>query len=58
MSVLDWLILAAVAALIVLAIRVWHKSGSCSCSSGSCCGNCSACGMDCKKKKDKKECGR
>ncbi len=50
MSLLDWIILAAVAALIVIAIRVWHKSGSCSCSSGSCCGNCSACSMKCKKK--------
>ena len=53
MSVLDWLILAAVAALIVLAIRVWHKSGNCSCSSGSCCGNCSACGKKCKKEREK-----
>ncbi len=53
MSVLDWLILAAVAALIVLAIRVWHKSGSRGCSSGSCCGNCSACGKKCKNEREK-----
>ena len=53
MSVLDWLILAAVAALIVIAIRVWKKSGSCSCSSGSCYGNCSACSMNCGKKEKK-----
>ncbi len=53
MSILDWLIIAAVAALIVIAIRVWAKSGSCSCSSGSCCGNCSACGRNCPNKTGK-----
>ena len=51
MSILDWLILAAVAALIVIAVRVWRRSGSCSCSSGgSCCGSCSACSMNFSKK--------
>ncbi len=53
MSVLDWLILAAVAALIVIAVRAWKKSGSCSCSSGSCTGNCSACGRNCRKEDNK-----
>ncbi|MCR4606702.1 MAG: hypothetical protein K5771_03140 [Oscillospiraceae bacterium] len=54
MRIIDWLILAGVAALIVIAVRVWIKSGSCSCSSGgSCCGNCSACSMNCCKKEKK-----
>ncbi len=49
MSVLDWLILALVAALLVLAFRAARSRKGCAC--GSCCGNCAACGMPCKENK-------
>ena len=42
MGLLDWIIVLTVAALLVLAIRVYRKSGSCSCGSGGC-GDCAAC---------------
>ena len=46
MSVLDWLILAAVGALLVLAFRAARRKKSCPCGD---CGACAACGRGCKK---------
>ena len=48
MSVLDWLLLTAVAACAYLAIRTLKRSGgSCGCGSGGgCCGS-GPCGSDC-----------
>ena len=52
MSVLDWLILALVAVLLVLAFRTARSKKGCACGSGgSCCGNCAACGTPCKENK-------
>ncbi len=51
MSVLDWLILALVGALLVLAFRAARSRKGCSCGSG-CCGDCAACGMPCGRKKE------
>lgn len=44
MKLLDWILLLIIAAAVVAAIIVWRKQGSCSCSSGGCCGDCSNCG--------------
>ena len=56
MSILDWVIVALVTAMVVAAIIIWKKSGSCSCGTGGCSGNCSSCraclsgkGCSCKK---------
>ena len=44
MSVLDWLILAVVGALVVLAFRTARSKKGCSCGcGGACCGSCAAC---------------
>ena len=44
MSVLDWLILAAVGALMVLSFRAARSKKGCSCGcGGGCCGSCAAC---------------
>lgn len=42
MGVLDWIIILLVACALVLALRIYLKSGKCSCGSG-CCGDCAAC---------------
>lgn len=48
MSILDWLILAAVGALLVLAFRAARSKKGCSCGGGGgCCGNCAACHTPC-----------
>lgn len=41
MGILDWIIILIVAALVVLALRVYKKSGSCACG-GQSCENCAA----------------
>ena len=44
MSILDWLILALVGALVVLAFRAARGKKGCSCGcGGGCCGSCAAC---------------
>ena len=53
MSILDWLILALVGALVVLAFRAARGKKCCSCGcGGSCCGGCAACKTPCAEKKE------
>ena len=53
MSVLDWLILAVVGALVVLAFRTARSKKGCSCGcGGACCGSCAACKTPCAEKKE------
>ena len=45
MTLLDYLIIAVVAALFILALIVYRKKPRCSCGcSGGCSGNCAVCG--------------
>ena len=57
MSILDWLILALVGALLVLAFRAARNKKGCACGSG-CSGNCAACGMSCGRKTEKESAKR
>ena len=55
MMVLDYIIIAVVAALFILAFSIYRKKPHCSCgSSGGCSGNCSACGSACSCKNKQK----
>lgn len=49
MGLLDWALLALVGLCAAAAVRVWRKSGGCSCGSG-CDGSCAHCTARCQAK--------
>lgn len=51
MGIADFVILAVIAVCVVLAWRALRKSGSYSCSGGSCCGDCASYKGKCNEKK-------
>ena len=54
MTILDYIIIAAVAALFVLAIIAYKKKPHCACrQGGGCSGNCAGCGCECRISGDK-----